>query len=185
LKKALETLWMARRWVDNQVRNHIDHNIFQSTTCAPKRIIVVTSITGADIRAFMVKSDAITGARPPSHVSIQCRDIWNMRPKQESPLSASYSVFNTWKELLGGTRRRDMNEKTAELWQKLDLNYIPTFHYLHKEALRFLGLHRGFEELTEDHLEQSRAKRAMIISRFENIATDPELIKKTALVKEE
>jgi hypothetical protein len=65
------------------------------------------------------------------------------------------------------------------------LNYIPTFHYLHKEALRFLGLHRGFEELTEDHLEQSRAKRAMIISRFENIATDPELIKKTALVKEE
>jgi hypothetical protein len=29
LKKTFETLWKARRRVDNQVRNHIDHNIFQ------------------------------------------------------------------------------------------------------------------------------------------------------------
>jgi hypothetical protein len=44
LKKTCETLWKARRRVDNQVRNHIDHNIFQSTTCGPKRIMEVTSI---------------------------------------------------------------------------------------------------------------------------------------------
>jgi hypothetical protein len=52
----------------------------------------------------------------------------------------------------------DIFEKTAEgvalLWQKLDLNYTPSFHYLHKEAPRLLRLHGGFDEPTEDHLEQ-------------------------------
>jgi hypothetical protein len=36
-------------------------------------------------------------------------------------------------------------EQAALLWQKLDLNYTPSFHYLHKEAPRLLKLHGGFE----------------------------------------
>jgi hypothetical protein len=96
-------------------------------------------------------------------------------------------------------------EKTAEqaalLWQKLDLNYTPSFHYLHKEAARLLKLHGGFGEMTEDHLEQSHqnmdkihrrlgrlgfgAKRAMAISRLEKMAKDPVLIERIASVKDE
>jgi hypothetical protein len=87
------------------------------------------------------------------------------------------------------------------LWQKLDLNYTPSFHYLRKEAPRLLRLHGAFGELTEDHLEQSHqnmdkihgrlgrlgfgAKRAMAISLLKNLATDPEVIKRIASVKDE
>jgi hypothetical protein len=37
-------------------------------------------------------------------------------------------------------------EKAALLWQKIDLSYPPSFHYLHREALRLLQLHGGFGE---------------------------------------
>jgi hypothetical protein len=79
------------------------------------------------------------------------------------------------------------------------LNYTPSFHYVHNETPRKLD--GGFGELTEDHMDQSHqnmdkihrglgrlgfvTKRAMAISRLEKIATDPELIKKMASVKDE
>jgi Iap family predicted aminopeptidase len=44
-------------------------------------------------------------------------------------------------------------EQAALLWKKLGLSYTPSFHYVHKEALRLLTMHGGFEELVEDHLE--------------------------------
>jgi hypothetical protein len=87
------------------------------------------------------------------------------------------------------------------LWQKLDLNYTPSFHYLHKEAPCLLKLHGGCGEMMEDHLEQSHqnmdkihrrlgrlgfgAERAMAISRLEKMAKAPVLIEKIASVKDE
>lgn len=81
------------------------------------------------------------------------------------------------------------------------MSYTPSFHYVHKEALRLLKLHGGFGELTEDHLEQSHqsmdkihqrlgrlgfgAKRAIAISRLAKMATDPALKKIIATVKSE
>ena len=44
LKKAFETLWKKRRRVDNQVRNHIDHNIFQKHNMRTQAYMEVTSI---------------------------------------------------------------------------------------------------------------------------------------------
>ena len=86
---------------------------------------------------------------------------------------------------------RNASEQAVQLWMKLDLNYTPSFHYVHIEAHRLLKIHGGFGELTEDHLEQSHqtmdkihqrlgrlgfgAKRAVAISRLAKMATDPNL----------
>jgi hypothetical protein len=42
----------------------------------------------------------------------------------------------------------------------------PSFHYLHKEALRLLTMHGGIGELLEDHLEQSHQKMEKIHQRL-------------------
>jgi hypothetical protein len=71
----------------------------------------------------------------------------------------------------------------------LGVSYTPSFHYLHKEALRLLEMHGGIGELLEDYLEQSHQKmdkihqqlarlgfgkkRAMAISRLAEIANNP------------
>jgi hypothetical protein len=47
-----------------------------------------------------------------------------------------------------------------------DLNYTPSFHYLHKEAPRLLKLHGGFGEMTEDHLEQNHQNMDKIHRRL-------------------
>lgn len=47
------------------------------------------------------------------------------------------------------------SEQAVLLWKKLNMSYTPSFHYVHKEAIRLLQLRGGFVELTEDHLEQS------------------------------
>jgi hypothetical protein len=82
-------------------------------------------------------------------------------------------------------------EQAALLWKKLGLSYTPSFHYVHKEALRLLTMHGGIGELLEDHLEQSHQKmdrihqrlarlgfgekRAMAISRLVEMENKPEL----------
>jgi hypothetical protein len=86
------------------------------------------------------------------------------------------------------------------LWNILDLNYTPSIHYIHKEAIRLLRLHGGFTDLTEDHIEQSHqnmdrihqrlgrlgfgAKRAMAISRLAQMSQDPTLRQQVAQVRE-
>ena len=79
------------------------------------------------------------------------------------------------------------------------MSYTPSFHYVHKEALRLLREHGGFAELTEAHLEQSHqtmdkihqrlgrlgfgARRALAISRLAKMATDPVLKEKIESVR--
>jgi hypothetical protein len=54
----------------------------------------------------------------------------------------------------------------ALLWKKLGLSYTPSFHYVHKEDLRHLAMHGGFEELVEDHIEQSQQKMDRVHQRL-------------------
>jgi hypothetical protein len=84
-------------------------------------------------------------------------------------------------------------EGTVKLWGEFGMNYTPSFHYVHKEAIRLLEKHGGFGDLTEDHLEQSHqtmdkihrrlgrlgfgAKRAMAISKLVRMSKNPELVK--------
>jgi hypothetical protein len=91
-------------------------------------------------------------------------------------------------------------EQLMTLWNMLDLNYTPSIHYIHKEAIRLLRLHGGFTDLTEDHIEQSHqnmdrihqrlarlgfgAKRAMAISRLAQMSQDPTLRQQVAQVRE-
>jgi hypothetical protein len=57
-------------------------------------------------------------------------------------------------------------EEAVLLWKKLGLSYTPSFHYLHKEALRLLRMHGGIGELLKDHLEQSHQKMDRILQRL-------------------
>ena len=59
LKKAFETLWRARRRVDNQVRNHIDHFILQKHNMQTQAYHGGDKYTGVDIGVLMEKSDDI------------------------------------------------------------------------------------------------------------------------------
>ena len=93
----------------------------------------------------------------------------------------------------------DASNKAVVLWNELGLNYTPSLHYVHKEALRLLKIHRGFGEFLEDHLEQSHqtmdkihkrlgnlgfgARRAMAISRLAQMANNPVLKNKIASIK--
>jgi hypothetical protein len=166
--------------------------------------------TGVDIEVFMDKSDDIkTYLQELKHPLNEATDkeISDICDLSKRVLRLLDILFSLLRKNYGGVTNDDIvtYEQTADqaalVWQKLDLNYTPSFHYVHKEAPRPLKLHRRFGELTEEHLEQSHpnmdkihrrlgrlgfaAKRAMVISRLENMATDPELIKKMASVKDE
>jgi hypothetical protein len=170
--------------------------------------------TGVDIGVLMEKSDDIM---TDIHQYLQELD----HPLKEAIYGETFDICDLIKRLLRlldimfSILRKNHDEVTAEdhvtyettaeqaalLWQKLDLNYTPSFHYLHKEAPRLLKLHGGFGEMTEDHLEQSHpnmdkihrrlgrlgfgAKRAMAISRLEKMAKDPVLRERIASVKAE
>jgi hypothetical protein len=58
-KKAFETLWRARRRVDNQVRNHIDQEILQKHNMRTQAYHGGDKYTGVDIGVLMEKSDDI------------------------------------------------------------------------------------------------------------------------------
>jgi hypothetical protein len=213
LKKAFQTLWKERGRADNQVRNHIE-KILQKRNMRTQAYHGGDKYTGVDIGILMEKSDEIM-----TEIEKYLRDL--NHPLKEATdeeiatrcdlikrvLNLLDILFSILRKNHGQVTDKDLvtyenaSDQAALLWHKLDLNYTPSFHYLHKEALRALRRHRGFGELTEDHLEQSHqkmdkihrrlgrlgfgAKRAMAISRLEKIASDPELVMKIALVKEE
>jgi hypothetical protein len=106
-------------------------------------------------------------------------------------------MFSILRKKHGEVERADLDAyeqsagQAALLWQKLGLSYTPSFHYVHKEALRLLTMHGGVGELLEDHLEQSHQKmdrihqqlsrlgfgmkRAMAISRLAEMENNSEL----------
>jgi hypothetical protein len=102
---AFETLWKARRRLDNQDLNQIDYNILQNHGG--------DEYTRLDIGVLMEKLEEIMPEIEKYSLELehpqgrnQCRDIRNIRPNQESLPSASYYILYTSKELRRGNKRR-------------------------------------------------------------------------------
>jgi hypothetical protein len=211
-KKAFETIWKARGVEDNQVHNHIDHEIFNKFKMRTQAYHGGDKYTGVDIGVLMDKSDEIM-----ERVEIYLQEFQHPL-KEASNLHISEFcgrmkrvlrlldiMFSTLRKNNGEVTDDDLKEyedasnKAVVLWSELGLSYTPSFHYVHKEAHRLLVIHRGFGEFLEDHLEQSHqtmekihkrlgnlgfgAKRAMAISRLAQMANDPVLLKNIATIK--
>jgi hypothetical protein len=211
-KKVFEALWKAREKKDYQVRNHIDNNIFAKHKMRTQAYHGGSKYTGEHIGILMEYAEEIMGKTDEylitidhEHREASDEEISHFCGLIKSALDMLDIMFSILRKKHGEVEEDDyaQYEKAAEeavkIWDALDMNYTPSFHYAHKEALRLLKHHKGFAELTEDHIEQSHQtmnsihqrlgrlgfgpKRAMAISRLEKMSNDPELRQKIAEVK--
>ena len=211
-KKAFEMIWKARGVEDNQVHNHIEHEIFNKFKMRTQSYHGSDKYTGVDIGVLMEKSDEIMERVETYLLEFQHPlkeasnvDISEFCGRMKRVLRLLDIMFSKLRKNNGEVTDDDLKEyedasnKAVVLWNELGLNYTPSFHYVHKEAPRLLKIHRGFGEFLEDHLELSHqtmdrihkqlgnlgfgAKRAMAISRLAQMANDPVLKKKIEPIK--
>jgi hypothetical protein len=201
-KKAFEELWKLKDRGEYEVRNHIENEIIQKYKMRTQAHHGGDKYTGVDIGILMGNADAIVGeiqtylveikhplkAAKDGETIIFCHHIKRvlyMLDGMFSILRKTHREFND----AHLTIYESYAEEAVLLWRKLGLSYTPSFHYLHKEALRLLRLHGGIGELLEDHLEQSHQKmdrihqrlarlgfgekRAMAISRLAEMDSHP------------
>jgi hypothetical protein len=212
-KKAFSALWKQKRASDFQVWNHIDNNIFQKYAMRTQAYHGGYKFSGVDIGKFLSNADEIVaeietyligldhGIRDATNDSISLFLDYIKRAAHMLDI-----MFAILRKAHGTVEEKDFDayERAAQelvtLWKTLGLHYTPSFHYIHKEALRLLCLHGGFADLVEDHIEQSHqnmdrihqrlgrlgfgAKRAMAISRLEQMSKNMTLKEQVYQVKE-
>jgi hypothetical protein len=170
--------------------------------------------TGVDLGILMEKANTIVGElgmyllrkeHPLKEASDE--DIIRFCNHIKRVLNTLDGMFSILREKHGEFKDAHLTvyERSAEqavaLWEALGLSYTPSFHYLHKEALRLLTIHGGIGELLEDHLEQSHQnmdkihqrlarlgfgmKRAMAISRLTAMENSPHIKAVIAKVRTE
>jgi hypothetical protein len=201
-KKAFEELWKLKDRGEYEVRNHIENEIIQKYKMRTQAHHGGDKYTGVDIGILMGNAGPIVGeieaylleikhplkAAKDGETIIFCDHIKRL-------LNILDGMFSILRMTHGEFRDAHLTiyESSAKeavlFWKKLGLSYTPSFHYLHKEALRLLRLHGGIGELLEDHLEQSHQKmdrihqrlarlgfgekRAMAISRLAEMDSHP------------
>jgi hypothetical protein len=203
-KKAFEKLWKEKDRGGYQVRNYIDNKIFQKHKMRTQAYHGGEKYTGVDIGILTGNANIIVGeieeylleiVHPLKEASDgEIRDFCNHIKRVLNMLDGMFTIL---RKKRGEVEAADLvtyeqsAEQAALLWKKLGLSYTPSFHYVHKEALRLLRMHGGIGELLEDHLEKSHQKmerihqrlarlgfgmkRAMAISRLAEMESNPEL----------
>jgi hypothetical protein len=203
-KKLFDMLWKDKERGEYKVRNHIENEIFQKHKMRTQAHHGGDKYTGVDVGILMGNADKIV-------VEIEMYLLQIKHPLKEARdeeittfcdhikrvLNMLDGMFSILRKKHGEVTADDLvmyensAEQSALLWKKLGLSYTPSFHYVHKEALRLLTMHGGIGELLEDHLEQSHQKmdrihqrlarlgfgkkRAMAISRLAEMANSPHL----------
>jgi hypothetical protein len=146
LKKAFETFWKLRRRVDNQVRNHIDHSIFQRYNMRTQAYHGGDKYTGVDIGFFMGKTEDIT-EEIKTYLQELKHPVKEATDRQISDICDLIKRFLRLLDILLSILRKNNSEVTnddivtyeqtadqaALLWQKLDLHCTPSFHFVHRE----------------------------------------------------
>jgi hypothetical protein len=178
-KKAFEKLWKEKSREEYDVRNHIENEIFQKYKMRTQAHHGGDKYTGVDIGILMGNANNIVGEIETYLVGIN-------HPRKEAKeaeirrfcdhikrvLNMLDLMFSILRKEYGEVNKDDLEaykssaEQAVLLWRNLDLNYTPSFHYVHKEALRLLTMHGGVGELLEDHLEQSHQKMDRIHQRL-------------------